>query len=196
MTAVSKSIKEFILLLPPALICHLTRSTDGRRWRCGRGCGGGVEGGGAALKFKHVKTYKISVSWNYSSTFGFVILFYFIFKSFCIFLCSHKPQTHFHEYQLVLENYKHPGVWYYFWSMFFFLSLLFFLIEHFSAPELSSAQDGTKRRSPGCRTKNVSFKRKWKRKKHDVLICGTQATQRAIRLTSIFCRVGAVGNAA
>lgn len=196
MTAVSKSIKEFILLLPPALICHLTRSTDGRRWRCGRGCGGGVEWGGAALKFKHVKTYKISVSWNYSSTFGFVILFYFIFLNlFASFFAviNHKHISMNINWFLKITSTPVCDI---IFDQCFFLSLLFFLIEHFSAPELSSAQDGTKRRSPGCRTKNVSFKRKWKRKKHDVLICGTQATQRAIRLTSIFCRVGAVGNAA
>lgn len=85
-----------------------------------------------------------------------------LFASFFAVIKQTKTKTY--EYQLVLENYKHPCVCHYFWSMFFF-PLLFFLIEHFSAPELSSAQDGTKRQSPGCRTKNVSFKRKWKRKK-------------------------------
>lgn len=44
--------------------------------------------------------------------------------------------------------------------------------------------------------KTCHLKENEKEKKRDVLICGTQATQRAIHLTSIFCRVGAVGNAA
>lgn len=112
MTAVSKSIKGFILLLPPALICHLTRAQMGEDGGVDGGAEVGLRGGAAALKFKHAKTYKISTLRNYSYTLCFVLLFLLYFNLFApVFtVINHKHIS----MNMVLENYKHPGVCYYF----------------------------------------------------------------------------------
>lgn len=121
---------------------------------------GGVEVEGLHWN-SSMSRHKISVSWNYSSTFGFVIFKKNLFASFFA-VINHKHISMNINWFLKITS--TPACVIIFDQCFFFPSF-FFLIEHFSAPELSSAQDGTKRQSPGCRTKNVSFKRKWKRKK-------------------------------
>lgn len=75
MTSVSKSMKEFILLLPPALSSD--KSTDGSKWRCGPRLGGGGGGGQGCIQIQACQDIK-------SVCYGITLTHLFLFCHFIL----------------------------------------------------------------------------------------------------------------